>query len=144
MPSELSSHTTFIYRDASIPSNRGYLPAGWRRFQSEGLQSDFNNDDEVRTFCAKLDDLAILPSNDVIDGMAVFREQAPQQLQCLVEYFDSNCVNGSFRAVMSASGHMRFRRLSPRFPQYFGMYTVPPPLNTRTAQIISATRELFI
>ena len=86
------------------------------KVQSEGLQSDYNNDDEVRTFCAKLDGLAVLPPNDVKDDMAVLREQAPDQLQCLVEYFGSNYVNGTFRAVMSASGHMRFRRSAPRSP----------------------------
>ena len=84
--------------------------------QAEGLQSEYNNNDEVKAFCGKLDGLAFLPSSDVPDGLTLIREQTPDHLQCLVEYFDSNYANGSFRAVNTAYGNMRFRRSSPRFP----------------------------
>ena len=70
----------------------------------------------MKSFCAKLDGLAFLPPNDVKDGMAIIREQATEELLCLVEYFDSNYVNGVLRAVVAANGHMRFRRSAPRFP----------------------------
>jgi len=90
--------------------------ATWRKVQSEGLQCDYKNDDDVRTFCGKLDGLAFLPPDDVKEGMAMLKEQVPENLLGLVDYFDINYVNGPFRSVVTANGNIRFRRSPPRFP----------------------------
>jgi len=62
-----------------------------------------------------LDGLAFLPLHLVGDGMRHLRDNVPDELETVVDYFDSNYVSGPFRAVLS-EGRLRFRRTPPRFP----------------------------
>ncbi|XP_053391565.1 uncharacterized protein LOC123557308 [Mercenaria mercenaria] len=89
--------------------------ATWWRVQAEGLQAAYNSDEGVKTFCGKLDSLAFLPTADVANGMEVLREEAPENMTCLVDYFDANYVNGNFRSVVAPHGNLRLRKTSPRF-----------------------------
>jgi len=80
------------------------------------LQARYRADEEVRHFCGMLDGLAFLPLHLVgDDGMRHLRDNVPDELETVVDYFDSNYVSGPFRAVQS-EGRLRFRRTPPRFP----------------------------
>ena len=89
----------------------------WRRVQNEGLQSLYNADQEVREFCGKIDGLAFLPVNDVKEGIKVLYDEAPEHLRCLVEYFDTNYVNGGFKVSQKRNDPLRarLRRIPPKF-----------------------------
>ena len=89
----------------------------WRRVQSEGLQNDYHNSEAVKEFCGKIDGLAFLPECDVKEGIAILYDEVPDNLRCLVEYFDATYVNGPLRAVeVAGSVNLRFRRLPPMYP----------------------------
>ena len=63
-----------------------FLPSDPRHMEksvAEGLPSDYNNDDDGKAFCGKLDGLAFIPSSDLPDGLTLIHEQAPDHLQCL-------------------------------------------------------------
>lgn len=62
-----------------------------------------------------LDGLAFLPIEDVKDGMGALRDIAPEDVQGLIEYFDTTYVSGSIRSVMGSNGTLKFRRTAPRF-----------------------------
>ena len=47
--------------------------------------------------------------------MAHLRESAPVHLNPIVDYFETNYVNGPYRSVM-VEGKLRFRRQPLRFP----------------------------
>ena len=69
-----------------------------------------------------------MPVNDVKDGIAFLYDEAPDDLRCLVEYFDSVYVTGPIKAlVIPNSINLRFRRIPPRFP--------PPVWNVHDATI---------
>jgi len=51
----------------------------------------------------------------VEEGMSHLRETAPDHLNTIVDYFDTNYVKGPYRSVM-VEGRLRFRRQPPRFP----------------------------
>lgn len=88
----------------------------WRRIQSEGLQADYQNDVSIRDYCGMIDALAFLPAEDVPEGMRYLKENLPESLHGLLDYFDSTYVNGGYRSIVSVSGQLRFRRTTPRFP----------------------------
>ena len=51
-------------------------------------------DEEIRKFCGKVDGLAFLPLGDIEEGMLLLAAEAPDNLKCIVEYFDENYVTG--------------------------------------------------
>ena len=81
--------------------------ATWRRIQADGLQARYREDEEIRTWCGSLDGLAFLPVDQVEDGMRLIREEAPEVLSSVIDYFDSTYVTGSYRSVRS-DGCLRF------------------------------------
>ena len=83
--------TTFTRRDASI----------WRTIQSRGLTTRYRADEDVRHFIGMLDGLAFLPVDDVPDGMLYLRDNIPEGLDPLVDYFDLTSVTGSATEVTS-------------------------------------------
>ena len=115
----------------------------WRRLQADGLQAAYREDDAVRTFIGMLDGLAFLPVDRVTEGMAVLREEAPEELNSVVDYFDNTYVSGSFRCVAS-DGVMRFRRTPPRFPPHvWNVHEVTLSDNHRTNNICESWNNGF-
>ena len=47
---------------------------------------------DVKHFCGMLDGLAFLPLDDVLEGLTYLRDNPPEGLESLIDYFDSTCV----------------------------------------------------
>lgn len=54
-----------------------------------GLEHLYKNDDKFSLFCRKLDSLAFLPKNRVLEGINFLRTIMPHKATDLVNYFDS-------------------------------------------------------
>ena len=107
----------------------------FRRVQSEGFQTLYNVDKDFRNFCGKIDGLAFLPVSDVKDGLKVLYEEVPDNLRCLLEYFDATYVNGGFKVQRPKnypSTRFRLRRIPPLFP--------PPVWNVHLATLQGGNR----
>ena len=88
----------------------------WRRIQEEGLAGRYREDEDAKHFCGMLAGLAFLPPNQVIEGMAFLRTRIPDGFEGVVDYFDSNYVNGPLTATRLPGGRMRLARCtSPRY-----------------------------
>ena len=67
----------------------------WRNIQELGLVNRYNSEAEIKHFCGMLDGLALLPVDKVSEGMNFLRNNTPDGLDDLVNYFDSTYVSGS-------------------------------------------------
>ena len=65
----------------------------WRHIQQEGLSVRYKEEDELKHFCDMLNRLAFLPSEGVLEGINLLRQQVPEGLFDLVEYFDTTYVH---------------------------------------------------
>ncbi|XP_076065273.1 uncharacterized protein LOC143039285 [Oratosquilla oratoria] len=70
-----------------------------------------------------LDALAFLPCDRVSEGMEFLRTVIPEQLSCLVDYFDATYVSGGYRRIQMPAERpgdvlppLRMRRTPPLFP----------------------------
>lgn len=95
----------------------------WRKIQELGLTVLYRTDEEVKHFCGMLDSLALLPEDRVQEGMAYLKDNIPEGLEGLVEYFDSTYVTGTYRRVQQGRVHpdgppppLRVRHIPPLFP----------------------------
>ena len=69
----------------------------WRKVQSLGLVTRYREEEDVKHFCGMLDGLAFLPLDDVLEGLAYLRDNTPEGLESLIDYFEvlrgvGNCV----------------------------------------------------
>lgn len=88
----------------------------WRRVQQEGLSVRYKEEDEIKQFCGMLDGLAFLPPERVSEGMNLLKQQVPEGLFDLVDYFDTTYVHGPLKAIPGARGLIRMQQTnSPRF-----------------------------
>ena len=88
----------------------------WRRVQQEGLSVRYKEEDEIKQFCGMLDGLAFLPSERVSEGINLLKQQVPEGLFDLVEYFDTTYIHGPLKAIPGTRGLIRMQRTnSPRF-----------------------------
>jgi hypothetical protein len=117
--------------------------ATWRHIQSEGLQSLYREDKDIRHFCGQLDGLAFLPASKVTEGMSLLRDSAPDVLSGLVDYFDSTYVSGSYRSVL-CNGRIRLRKTSPRFdPQVWNVHETTLNDGDRTNNVCESWNNGF-
>ena len=84
----------------------------WRKIQSLGLVQRYREEEDVKFFCGMLDGLAFLQEDDVPEGMAYLRENIPDGLESLRQYFDGTYVSGTYRQIQP--------------PQHPSTGTVPP------------------
>ena len=63
----------------------------WRKVQELGLTELYTNDVNFKNACGMLDELAFLPTGDVVAGMQLLRRIAPPEATDLINYFDSTC-----------------------------------------------------
>ncbi|KAG7174249.1 putative Inosine-5'-monophosphate dehydrogenase 1b-like 8 [Homarus americanus] len=61
----------------------------WRKIQTLGLSNRYKEDDDIKHFCGMLDGLAFLPVDRVSDGMDYIKDNTPDGLEDLVDYFDA-------------------------------------------------------
>ena len=98
----------------------------FRKIQELGLTSLYINDRNVRHVCGMIDGLAFVPLNRVSDGMQYIKNNAPAELQELIDYFDKTYVTGTYRATRPRNFHgqngrprrnvVNLRRVPPLFP----------------------------
>lgn len=69
----------------------------WRKVQHLGLANRDKEDEETKLFCGMLDGLAFPPVDRVEDGMDFLRDNSPDGLGELIDYFDSTYVSGTVR-----------------------------------------------
>ena len=64
-----------------------------------------------------MDSLALLPLDDVLQGMQYLKENCPLEAEGLLEYFDATYVNGTLRRVQRTGAPQRYRsqRVPPRY-----------------------------
>ncbi|XP_064461868.1 uncharacterized protein LOC135372074 [Ornithodoros turicata] len=74
--------------------------------------------ERFRKVIEMLDALAFVPCSIVPEGLELLRRIAAEDMVYLLDYFDTTCVNGTFRAVTAGSGSLltRMRRRRPHFP----------------------------
>ena len=94
----------------------------WRRIQTLGLANLYQDNENFRLFCGQLDGLALLPVEEVREGMLHLRDIAPEEANPLVEYFDKTYVSGQLRLRNAPQQNndnavVRFRRVPPLFDQ---------------------------
>ena len=89
-PSDLMSTSTDV--SIILPS-----PHGGKSIQSLGLVQHYREEEDVKLFCGMLDGLAFLQEDDVPEGMAYLRENIPDGLESLQQYFDSTYVSSTNR-----------------------------------------------
>lgn len=94
----------------------------WRKIQALGRTELYRTNDDVKHFCGMLDGLAFLPEDKVQDGMAYLRENTPDGMEDLIDYFDAVYVSGTFRHVQPGQVQpgappppLRVRNIPPRF-----------------------------
>ena len=79
-------------------------------------------------FCTKLDAMAFLPVTDVPEAFASLGDDAPDGTEGLVEYFSTNCLNGTFRRVQTTGEDgaisINMRRLKPRIKKQLGFFRI--------------------
>ena len=122
----------------------------WRKIQRLGLTEEYQTNDEFRLFCGKLDGLALLPLDQVNEGMQHVRNTMPDNAEQLVEYFDRTYVSGQFRqrAVpqqnMNDIAPIRVRHIPPLFkPADWNMHEVTLAGEPRTNNISEGWNNKF-
>lgn len=94
----------------------------WRKIQSLGLVTLYRDSEEVKLFCGMLDGLAFLPVGDVPAGLAELKEDIPEGLEPLVDYFNATYISGTYRNVQrpprpdGTVPPILVRKLPPLFP----------------------------
>lgn len=78
----------------------------WRKIQQLGLTVLYKEDSDFRSFCGKLDGLALLPVDRVQEGMDYLKRSAPDAAAPLVDYFDATYVSGPMRFIPSTNGSL--------------------------------------
>ena len=117
----------------------------WRRIQEEGLTGRYKADEDAKHFCGMLDSLAFLPPNQVKEGMAFLRTRIPDGFEGVVDYFDSNYVNGPFTATRLPGGRMRLARCtSPRYSiEVWNVYQATMDGTGRTNNVCESWNHSF-
>lgn len=88
----------------------------FRKVQELGLATMYKRDEEFRKHCGMVDALAFLPLHLVEEGMTYLKDNLPENLTDLLDYFDAYYVNGKYRRIGSDENNIRFRKLPPMYP----------------------------
>ncbi|KAG7157461.1 putative Inosine-5'-monophosphate dehydrogenase 1b-like 14 [Homarus americanus] len=89
----------------------------WRKIQDLGLVPLYKSNENVKKFCGMLDGLALLPLDDVIAGMEYLKENTPDGLKELVDYFDATYTSSNPPAnPNNPLPPVRLRHRPPVFP----------------------------
>jgi len=68
--------------------------ATWRKIQSLGLATKYNDDDQFRHFVGMLDGITFLPVAGVTTGLSWLKSIAPEDGRSLLQYFAETYVEG--------------------------------------------------
>lgn len=87
-----------------------------RKIQMLGLQSEYKQNQQFTMFCSRINALAFLKADDVINGMQYLKGVTPPSGRELLDYFDSTYVTGTFKRVQNARGRITLKRVKPMYP----------------------------
>ena len=57
----------------------------------------YKENEEVHNFCCMIDRLVFLPIDEVVNGMAHLKDNVPEELRELLNYFDTNYISGKYQ-----------------------------------------------
>ena len=122
----------------------------WRHVQAPGLSPTYKENEEVRIFCSMIDRLALLPVDEVVSGMAHLKDNVPEELRELLNYFDANYVSGKYqvaeRNIEEEDGVpiQRIRRQPPLFPpQQWNLHEATINARSRTNNFCEGWNNAF-
>lgn len=121
----------------------------FRKIQNLGLASSYLNDSNIRHFCGMIHGLAFVPLNRVAEGMQFIRDNAPNELLGLIDYFDSTYVTGTYRRTghsrqNGAPLRMHLRRIPPLFPpEIWNMHQITMNDENRTNNLCEGWNRGF-
>ena len=90
----------------------------WRKNQSLGLVHLYRENDDVVLVCGMLDTLTFLPIGNVVSGIQYPRENTPDGLEPIIDYFDNTYISGQFpriRLPTQSDGSVPSIRMPPTF-----------------------------
>ena len=95
----------------------------WRKIQSLGLTQLYKDREDIRQFCGMIDGLAFLPINDIQAGLQYLQTLVDDELEPLLQYFDTNYVSGQYRRIQPPALQRNnvlppvvLRHVPPQFP----------------------------
>ena len=122
----------------------------WRKVQELGLATLYKNDQHFKHFCGMLDGLAFLPVDEVKVGLVYPMENASDDANNLIDYFNSTYVNGHFRTISrpmtsgEMSSQVKLRHIPPRYPPHlWNMYDATLAGDDRTNNICESWNHGF-
>ena len=97
-----------------------------------------------------MDGLAFLPEDDVPDGMAYLRDNIPEGLEPLLQYFDQIYVSGTYRQIQlpqrpdGTMPPLRMRRKPPMYPpSIWNVHNITLHGSSRTNNICEGWNNAF-
>jgi len=98
-----------------------------------------------------LDGLAFLPLDDVLEGLAYLRDNTPEGLESLIDYFDSTYVSGGYRRIQppphpdGSVPSIRVRRMPPTYePSIWNVHDITLAGGSRTNNICEGWNNAFM
>ena len=90
-----------------------FTQATWRKIQDLQLSRSYKTDVDFRQLCTKLDAMAFLSVTNAPEALASLGDNAHYGTEGLVEYFSTNCLDGTFR---SSNHRWRWRDIHQHAP----------------------------
>ena len=98
-----------------------------------------------------LDGLAFLPLDDVLEGLAYLRDNTPEGLESLIDYFDSTYVSGGYRRIQpppcpdGSVSPICVRRMPPIYePSIWNVHDITLAGGSRTNNICEGWNNAFM
>ena len=98
-----------------------------------------------------LDGLAFLPLDDVLEGLAYLRDNTPEGLESLIDYFDSTYVSGGYRRIQppprpnGSVPPIRVSRMPPTYePSIWNVHDITLAGGSRTNNICEGWNNAFM
>ena len=122
----------------------------WRKVQDLGLAHSYKSSNSIKQFCGMIDALAFLPLDQVKEGMEYLQSVCPEELEDLLNYFNTTYVSGSYKVlrVLNTSGDeqvsVRMRRVPPMFkPEVWNVHEATLTNAARTNNSCEAWNHAF-
>ena len=118
----------------------------WRKVQGLGLTNHYKENLEFSLFCGMMDSLALLPLDDVQQGMQYLQDNCPPEAENLLKYFDETYVNGTTRRGQRIGAPQRYRsqRIPPKFkPELWNVHLATLNNDPRTNNLCESWNHKF-
>ena len=94
----------------------------WRKVQDLSLTQRYKDSEDVKLFCGMMDSLALLPIDDLPAGLEFLRNNTPEGMEPLLNYFDATYCTSTYRRIQrhapdgDGQDAIMLRRIAPLFP----------------------------